>query len=249
MRKSGHYTESMLVASPKLARAAIDYHWLLDRGYAGSGALKLVGDRHQLTRDERMILFRGVVSSELSRSRAGLIELEAGGRVLFVDGYNQALTVMHYLTGRPLFLCTDGLLRDAGAAHGRTGELFGRAAASLADFIARQAPLALTLCLDSPVSGSAGHAALFRSLFAERGVEAEVRLDRSADWALKAAPSSSLVATSDGGIADALAEGGGQSAQRGLFDAARWAIDLAFGTSEILDLGLLLEGASEKAAL
>jgi hypothetical protein len=245
MRKAEAYTSSMLMSSPSLARAAVDYRWLLDRGYAHQAALKLVGDRQQLTRDERMILFRGIASSEVSKSRAAIIGREARGRELLVDGYNQALTVMHYLTGRPLFLGSDGLLRDAGGSHGRISQpaLFERAVAALVDFIALQEPSILLVCLDAPFPGSAGHAGLIRRLFSAKGIEAELRLERSADGPLKAAPPSSLVATSDGAIADALADSGG-----GLYDAARWAIDLAFGTAEILDLGRLLAENSASAA-
>ena len=47
-----------------------------------------------------------------------------------------------------------------------------------------------------------------------------------------------LVASADGAIADALASDRGGAL---LYDAARWAIDLAFGPAEILDLGKITE--------
>ncbi|MDP3177135.1 MAG: DUF434 domain-containing protein, partial [Spirochaetaceae bacterium] len=113
-----------------LSLAARDYRWLLDRGYAESSSLKLVGDRHRLERDERMILFRGVASDGASRRRTAMISGDAAGRPLLVDGYNQTFAVMHYLMGKRLFICSDGLLRDAGSSHGRIArpELFERAA-------------------------------------------------------------------------------------------------------------------------
>jgi hypothetical protein len=255
----------MRLASPILARAALEYRWLIDRGYAMSASLKLVGDRHQMTRDERMILFRGVSSSADSEARRALIAAPASigeGREILVDGYNQALTVMHYLAGRPLFVGTDGLTRDAGGAHGRIADqaLFARAAGLLADRLAAPTPERVALYLDAPVPGSAGHAALFRSLFEERGIEAIVLLERSADAPLKAAGAlgrdgpGALVATGDSAIADALAEAGtrrGQGAPQGqgamLYDAARWAIELAFGPVDLLDLGRLVD--TEKEAL
>jgi hypothetical protein len=229
------------MASPLLARAALDYRWLLDRGYAASAALKLVGDKHQMTKDERMILFRGLASSTDSGARAAVLTIDADGRELLVDGYNQALTVMHYLTGRPLFLASDGLLRDAGGSHGRiaNAELFARAVGILADGIASSRPGRLAVYLDAPVPGSAGHAGLFRELFAARGIAAELFLERSADPPLKASPRGALVATSDSAIVDALAAD--PSIPR-IYDAARWAIELAFGVVDILDLGLLAAG-------
>jgi hypothetical protein len=254
--KAGAYTFPMRMASPQLLHAARDYRWLLDRDYSAQAALKLVGDRLQLSRDERMILFRGVVSSDRSRARAAIIGLEAEGLCLLVDGYNQALTVMHYLTGRPLFLGSDGLLRDAGGSHGRIGdhELFERAAAALVDLIALKRPSKVWLYLDAPFPGSAGHAGLFRGLLAGKGIEAEVRLERSADGPLKSAPPRSRVATSDGAIADALGLtlDAGPDAEAGtsprIFDAARWAIEQAYGRTDILDLGELLGGGSTTEA-
>jgi hypothetical protein len=233
----------MLMVSPSLARAAIDYRWLLDRGYPPRAALKLVGDRRQMTRDERMILFRGVASSAASASRAAAITSGAKRRPVLVDGYNQAFTVMHYLTGRPLFIASDGLLRDAGGSHGRIADaaLFSRSVSALVDRISLLDSPLVAVFLDAPIPGSAGHASLFRALFAAKGIEAEVRLERSADYPLKAAPRGSIVATSDSVIADALAAGRALSSESaGLYDAARWAIDLAFDRPELLDLGRLL---------
>jgi hypothetical protein len=276
------------LASPTLARAALEYRWLIDRGYATSAGLKLVGDKHQMTRDERMILFRGVASSRASEARLAVIAAPdsiGAGLEILVDGYNQALTVMHYLAGRLLFIGTDGLTRDAGAAHGRIADqaLFERAIGLLADRLAAPSPERVAVYLDAPVPGSAGHAALFRRLFAARGLEAIVLLERSADAPLKAAgafpsappggpsggPSGGLpggppgegarilVATSDSAIAEALAASAaaaadaptaaGSPARRGarIYDAARWAIEQAFGPTDILDLGRLLETANE----
>jgi hypothetical protein len=225
------------LGSPELGRAAADYRWLLDRGYAARAALKLVGDRLQLTRDERVILFRGVASSADSAGRMASIAPQAEGRPILVDGYNQVLTVMHYLMGRPLFLGTDGLLRDAGGSHGRIADqaLFERAAEALFSLIASLRPSRAAVYLDAPFPGSAAHARLFRSILQAESLEAEVSLERSADFPLKAAPPGSLVASSDSCVADAATAGGAA-----IYDAARWAIERSFGRPELLDLGRLL---------
>jgi len=244
----------MFAVSPRFPRAAREYRWLLDRGYSETASLKLVGDRHQLGRDERTILFRGVASSRASESRRKVLALPPDlvpGLAVLVDGYNQALTVMHYLVGRPLFVGTDGLLRDAGGSHGRIpdAELFARAIGILADRLASDAPSRAEVYLDAPVAGSAGHAALFLRALAERGVEAAARLERSADAPLKAAAPADgvLVATSDSAIADALAGSAAGVAGRGarVYDAARCAIEQAFGPAPFLDLGRLADGPRE----
>ena len=243
----------MLVAWPILALAARDYRWLLDRGYAPKASLKLVGDRRMMTKDERMILFRGVAPSATAASRAAIIRSEAKGRAFLIDGYNQALTVMHYLTGRPIFVANDGLLRDAGGSYGRIADeaLFERAVGAIAEHIVALGSPSIEIFLDSPVPGSSGHARMFRDLFAARGAEVEVRLEKSADAPLKKAPPRSLVATSDSAIADALVASGALGSDgAGLYDAARHVLELDFGQSELLDLGRVLsEGEGNEKEL
>jgi hypothetical protein len=247
----------MLLVSPELRLAACEYRWLLDRGYAESSALKLVGDKHQLPRDERMILFRGVATSVDSSARAALVLPRTGdaltGAHIYADGYNQALTVMFYLLGRPLFVGTDGLTRDSGGSHGHIANeaLFERAAGILVEEVSKRRPAAVDLYLDEPVSGSAAHAALFRKLFMMAGIETEVRLEKSADAPLKALVGAReasgeriVIATSDSGIVKTFVGSAVDRTTRtlGVFDAARAAIELAFGPIELLDLRLLLDG-------
>jgi len=233
----------MYRAVPALRQAAADYLWLLDRGYSRQAALKLVGDKHQLPRDERMILYRGLASSAESEARKAVIAgpADAAGLPMLVDGYNQALTAMHYATGRPVFIGSDGLTRDAGGSHGRIADLgaLSRAIGLLAEAAASlRCPRALVF-LDAPVPGSAGHARMFREAFSARGVEADSRLEKSADGPLKAERGPVLVASGDSAIADAVA--GSRDLPDGprLFDLARAALELAFAPLELLDLGSL----------
>ena len=121
-------------------RASIeDYRLLLDRGYPVKATVQLVGNRHGLERAERIVLFRGV----LDRDRSALIRSRTLARLpgeasLAVDGYNVLFTIANYMKGHPLFVATDGLLRDAGGAHGRFGteEVFGKAAELLLERLA-----------------------------------------------------------------------------------------------------------------
>jgi hypothetical protein len=239
------YNRLMYRVTPAFERAAAEYRWLIDRDYPRQAALKLVGDHHQLPSDDRMILFRGIASSAESESRKAVIAgpAEARGREMIVDGYNQALTVLHYAAGRPVFVGSDGLSRDAGGSHGRIADrealsravsLLARAAAAL------RCPRAL-IVLDAPVPGSASHARMFREAFGELGIEAEARLEKSADAPLKAAEGPLLVASGDSAIADAVAPGRPEPAAPRLFDLARSALVLAFPDIELLDLAALLE--------
>lgn len=65
-----------------VVEAAADYRWLLDRSYPDQPAIKLVGDRYQLTGVERAMLFRGVFSERASGRRASLL---VGWQALFAD--------------------------------------------------------------------------------------------------------------------------------------------------------------------
>ena len=49
-----------------------DFSWLLTRGYAEKGALKLVGDRFSLTERQRLAVMRSACSDQhLSPAKAG----------------------------------------------------------------------------------------------------------------------------------------------------------------------------------
>ncbi|MBL8966606.1 MAG: DUF434 domain-containing protein [Spirochaetaceae bacterium] len=170
------------------AEAVRDYRWLLDRGYPDKASLKLVGDRRRLEAAERLVLFRGVASAEASRRRVARLVAGAAGRLVLLDGYNVAFTVLHYLVGKPCFVGTDGLLRDAGANYGRVPRegLLERAFAELGEALAAEGVAAVEAWLDAPVSGSAGHAAVLAKALEGKGFASRVALARSADGAILA---------------------------------------------------------------
>lgn len=229
-------TLTVYAASDALARAVGDYRWLLDRSYPTAAVIKLIGDRYRLGKEERLILFRGVSSTDDARRRRALLAAAVVGRDLLVDGYNQIFSVMHYRDGRPVFLSSDGLLRDVGASHGRIPDKdrFFAAMETLADALAASGPSRISAFFDAPVSGSAEHADRFARALSARGVPAEARIEKSADPALKSAPEGAAVATSDSAVVDALAASGREVA---VFDSARFAIERAYGPRPWLDLG------------
>lgn len=231
-------------------RAAVpEYRWLLDRGYPSGATIRLVGDRRRLAAEERLVLFRGVASAADSESRRARIAGNAAGRILLLDAYNAAFTVVHYLVGKPCFLSTDGLLRDAGANYGRVPreELLARAFDELALAAKELGASAVEAWLDAPVSRSAGHAARLEAAFEGAGVPARVLLARSADGAILARlgellaggeaaggeAGAPLVASSDSAIADRAPA---------VFDLARRVLEGRFGAA-FLDLGALAEGS------
>lgn len=194
-----------MLFSPPFPDAARDYRLLLDRGYPSSASLKLVGDRYCLDSEGRMILFRGILPTGISKANSARIlpRLPAGARVA-VDGYNVLFTLLNYRKGHPLFIATDGFLRDAGGAHGRIHDeaVFRESIGLLAERLGEAGVSEASVFLDSPVSGSARHAVRIREALASAGVAGGVFLASSADPPVRdfeggaAATSDSVVAAS-----------------------------------------------------
>lgn len=102
-----------------IINGAADYRYLLNKGYPGKSALKLVGDRYRLSREGRSILFRGIMADEqaLQRKKRVLQEADLAEDIFHIDGLNQIFTVGSYLKGKILYLAMDGMLRDAAELH------------------------------------------------------------------------------------------------------------------------------------
>ena len=191
--------------SPTLLAAAADYRFLLDKAYPERPLLQLVGDRYRLSREERMMLFRGVAATMKSCERRKKLSLDPVSEELHLDGYNVLFTILNYREGRKVFVATDGFLRDAGGIHGRIGdpELFFEVQRHLLRFLASRGLKRLAFYLDSPVSHSAEHAVFLREEMARAGLEGWAELYESADFGLKRA-FPSCASTSDTAIIDAL---------------------------------------------
>lgn len=222
-----------------------EYRWLLDRDYPPRGTIKLVGDRRRLSADGRLILFRGVASEADSARRRARLHRPGAGSLLLLDAYNVAFTLVHYMLGKPCFVSSDGLLRDAGANYGRVSreELLERAFGELAAFLGKLSPGVVEAWLDAPVSRSGVHAAALRRALGAQTPVAEVSLASSADGAILARLKGfgrtselgqrTFVLSSDSVLAD-------RSPQ--VFDAARALLEENYA-AHFLDLGRLCEGA------
>ncbi|HUX37629.1 MAG TPA: DUF434 domain-containing protein [Rectinemataceae bacterium] len=172
---------------PSLAEAARDYRFLLDRGYPERSSGELVGNRRRLEAEGRQMLFRGVASSADSARRRSRLASPAAGALILLDVYNVAFTLVHYFLGKACFLCSDGLVRDAGANYGRVPreELLHRAFGEIASYLGPRG-LRVEAFLDAPVSRSGEHAAALRAAFAAAHLESLVELAASADGAIAA---------------------------------------------------------------
>jgi len=184
--------------------ACATYKLLRSKGYPEKATLKLVGDRHRLSRMQRNCIFRGVVPEEAAdRRRKKLVGPDAARRQpLAIDWYNVLITIESYLRGDTLFLADDGVLRDASATHGsyRIAAVTERALGELVTELERMAPSRLEVYLDLPIAFSGRMAEEVRGRFRRLPFESRVSLSPSADFPLKAF--AGVVASSDSAVLD-----------------------------------------------
>lgn len=241
--------------SDRFRDAAGDLLWHLDRGYPKKASVQITGDRYRLVREERGVLYRGVTSSADAAARVAKQTSRlkwSGTGSLLVDLYNVALVIFNYRRGRPVFISTDGFVRDVGGVHGavRQEELFLEVLRQLLSvveelFLVRTdsdgfAVLSTEVCLylDAPVSGSRRHAAFLSEISSELDGSVHTEVVQSADFAVLEAArgaemrgTEAVVCSGDSHIID--------RSPVPVFDLAAFALDRLF-IARIPDLRLLL---------
>ena len=221
-------------ALPRLRTAVAELAWLLDRGYAETSALKLVGDRHELRARQRTAVLRCVCSTAQVELRAGhrLAAEAVAGRALAIDGFNVLIAVESALAGAVLLRGRDGALRDLASVHGsyRRGEQTLAASVAIGEHLAALRPSSVTWLLDTPVSNSGRLKVALAELAAERGWSWTIELDHNPDRRLVA--HAGVVATGDAWILDHAPA---------FYDLAAAVVSTACPGAWILDLG---EGAA-----
>jgi len=185
-----------------LREARLDLKFLLDRGYRKQSALKLVGDKYQLSRAERSLLFRSVMpesEAEIIRSKIIRPEQLAGRRVL-VDGFNVLNTVEAMLRREPLILCDDEVLRDIMEKHSKykPSHLTENALKMILEFLKSAHVAEVEVLYESQISRSGEVAGLTRHLLSEMGLRGDARTAKTVDSLL--AKSGEIIATSDSAI-------------------------------------------------
>jgi hypothetical protein len=187
-----------------LKSAVADYSMLLGRGYAGKSALKLVGDRFELTQRQRLAVMRSACSDrQLSlRSRRRIDIEQISGEGVVVDGYNLLITVEAAISGAFIFIGRDGCFRDLASIHGtyRKVDETIPALELIVKFMNALEPTAVTWLLDKPVSNSGRLKRIMEDSLLS-GLESwSVKLVISPDAELIA--SDAVVVSSDGVVLD-----------------------------------------------
>lgn len=176
-------------ASVLLLRKALDeVIWLLDRGYKLRSVVELVGGHYQLTARQRVALQRAAVThrQQANRAETMLPMVAAQHTPLSIDGFNLIILLEVALSGSPLILGRDGVLRDLAGLRGTYGIVdktplalawIGRALGELGVPSAK-------FFLDAPVSNSGRLGQLILEAGTSWGIPIEAALVKNADVAL-----------------------------------------------------------------
>lgn len=95
-------------------RLVYDYYFLISRGYPPQQAFSLISSRYSIDKYVRTLLRRCVHGREINEL-ISLLKVNPGnvyGEMLCIDGYNQFYTLGAAISGRKLYRCSDGIIRD-----------------------------------------------------------------------------------------------------------------------------------------
>ncbi|HWP39657.1 MAG TPA: DUF434 domain-containing protein [Tepidisphaeraceae bacterium] len=189
---------------PALRQAVAELSWLLSRGYAEPSALKLVGDRHNLTARQRTAVMRCACTDQALHSRLlrQLAAQDIADRPLDVDGYNLLTTIESALSGAVVLIARDTCWRDMASMHG-TYRKVDETIPALRLVGQTLAQLRAGHCnwwLDKPVSNSGRLAQIIRQLAQDHGWPWTVQIVPNPDQVL--AGSDRLIVTADSVVLD-----------------------------------------------
>ncbi len=177
--------------------AFYDLYYLLARGYSRSHALELIRLKHGLGREAAILLSRCIHPPEINNEiREKKQEAQAiKNSCLVIDGFNQLTTIYAALTSKPLYLCSDTMLRDALLAGPKlVVKNIEPLATLLGSALARLAPRSAIVVLDSQPSHSGETAAYLRK---KLGIEAIVSPHADKEVIILSQREDCVVATSD----------------------------------------------------
>lgn len=216
---------------PTLRQATSDLCWLLDHGYGIASATELVGDRHHLTRRQRIAIARCACSGEAKERRDGhcVAPPQLRGQELWLDGLNVLTAVETALGGGVILIGRDGCCRDVAGIYSHYHKV-AETVPALRAIGQLASQWAVTKChwwLDSPVDNSGRLKGILHEVATEAGWPWQVELVTNPDRVLSA--TDQIVSSSDHAILD--------RCQR-WFNLARQVIAKHVPQARIVDLGL-----------
>ena len=193
-----------MLASKDLQKAAEDFRYLLNRVYPRKAALEWVGNRYQLTSDQRHLLHRGVFSdADSGARRKRKIPIERiRNKDFVIDGYNVIITIEAGLSGKHLILGDDGFIRDISGLSGnfKKTEMTEEAIRLILDVIKKVKPRHTLFLFDAPISMSGRLAYQVRDGLRRKELPGDAKAVKVPEKILIGFPG--VVATSDTAIID-----------------------------------------------
>lgn len=196
--------EGMAIDIVCLRKGAVDFRYLLGRGYPRKNSLELIGNRYGLRKGGRDLLHRGVFSpDDAARRREKLVGMEGIRNAdVAVDGHNVLITVEAALGQQPLIAADDGLIRDISGASSayKMGQATLKAVDLIMETLRGSHPKSVVFLFDSPISKSGRLASYVADRLRTADLPGEARAVRVPETILIGYPG--IVATSDSAIID-----------------------------------------------
>lgn len=192
---------------PLLNNAVADQSYLLSRGYADHGSIKLVGDRYRLHQRQRKAVLRASCSDGARRHRLSthLKKEQLSDQAVLIDGYNLLITIEAGMAGGIVMHCRDSSYRDMASVHGtyRKVDETLPALRLIGESLQQLRVSRAKWFLDAPVSNSGNLKKVIMKLAEEARFPWEVELVNNPDRVLAAAPKACII-SSDSWILDAV---------------------------------------------
>lgn len=186
-------------------QAINDYLFLLEKHYPEKTIHELVSTRYSLDHFERSMLYRGITTKETAKTRKKKIITsgQLNNQMLHIDTFNVLFTIAAYLRGFPVYLSSDGLLRDASESHDSNGwiEQLDKALELLLDSIKNLNVSKISFYIDNPLPMSGMIARQIEKATGKMQKDIKVIRDKSPDHLIQNA-TEGVVTTSDSTIID-----------------------------------------------
>lgn len=177
-----------LKALPILCTASRHVCYLINEGYDLKSASTFVGNHFLLSERQRLAVVRSVAAKEQIRSRRSrekTIE-DLKGQAVFIDGFNEIITLEVMCSRSLLFYCMDGTTRDLAALRGtyRLIPETDTAVRLMLDVLEYAGVSKAVILLDQPVSNSGRLKTRIAQIGEEYTVPLDIRILRGVDKAL-----------------------------------------------------------------
>ena len=143
-------------AMPVLHKAAKDVCYLINAGYDRKQASTFVGNHYCLSERQRLAVARSVATDKQLTNRKAKEVFDFENKDVWIDGFNQIITLEVLLNHSPLFCGMDGTIRDLASLRGNYRMIVqtAQAISLLLETVYALHPGTIHILLDAPISNS-----------------------------------------------------------------------------------------------